>query len=350
MAGKNTSDKINRKKFAINAGIKNERPDWLAPDTAVLLRNVNKTYRVFKNKTDIFINVFKAKEHRVVKALRNINIEVKKGEVLGLIGYNGSGKTTLLKVVSKIIAPDVGSEVYVDGSIGTMIALGSGFIDELSGRENIYYRAEIMGIPKDEIEKNIEAIIDYSDLGERIDDPIETYSSGMKARLGFSYYSFIDPDIMIVDEVTAVGDIKFKAKARKTIKEMFQSGKTIFFVSHNMEEIVNYCTRAIVLRKGKIVDEGDPATLVANYKAGMYLTKKAIRKRKRRLKKLEALRTSEEYQDVKLSDLLDNDASMQGVENEEFFMRPDADQDIEDEHEATVTYNSLANHQDDEDD
>lgn len=347
MTNKNVSKKLKNQKFLVSAGINNVLPEGVTDDTAVLLRNVSKTYRVFKNKTDIFLNVFFPKQHRVVKALQKINLHVKKGEVVGLIGYNGSGKTTLLKVISRIITPDKNSEVYVNGSIGTMIALGTGFIKELTGRENIYYRAEIMGIPKEQIEKNIEAIIEYSDLEERIDDPIETYSSGMKARLGFSYYSFINPDIMIVDEVTAVGDIKFKAKARKTITDMFKSGKTIFFVSHNMDEIVSYCTRAIVLRKGKIVDEGVPATLVANYKAGMYLTKKAIEKRKRQMEKLEELKISEEYKDIRLNDLLDNDAAMQGIENEEFFMRPDAEQ-TSDEATAKVTFNSLSGKADNE--
>ena len=320
MANKHVIDKINKRKFAIDAGVKNEFPSWIADDTVVLLRNVSKTYRVFKNKTDIFINVFKKKEHKVVRALRNINIEVKKGEVIGLIGYNGSGKTTLLKVVSSIITPDVGSEVYVKGSIGTMIALGTGFVNELTGRENIYYRAEVMGIPKEVIEERVEKIIAYSDLGDRVDDPVETYSSGMRARLGFSYYSFIDPDIMIVDEVTAVGDIRFKAKARKTITEMFRSGKTIFFVSHNMDEIEAYCTRAFVLRNGRIVDEGDPAELVAKYKEGKYLTKKVRKKRRRKLRRLRKMRESEEYKDVQLDDLLDKDKSMTGVENEKFFL------------------------------
>lgn len=238
---------------------------------AIRLRNVSKTFTIFKNTIDIFLNVFVKRPHKTVKALQNINLDIYEGEVLGLIGYNGSGKTTLLKIIAGILVPDDNSEVEVNGTIGTMIALGSGFVDELTGRENIFHRAELLGISKQDINERIDKIIEFSSLNDRIDDKIKTYSSGMKARLGFAFYAFIDPDIMIVDEITAVGDIKFKSKAKKVILDMFKSGKTILFVSHNLNEIVEYCSRAVVIKNGKILEIGDPATLVNNYKENKYL-------------------------------------------------------------------------------
>jgi len=239
-------------------------------DVVIRLRQVSKTYRLFKTTTDLFLNVFIKRPHKQIKALKNVNLDIHKGEVLGLIGLNGCGKSTLLKVIAGIVVPDYGSEVETVGTLGTMISLGSGFVSELSGRENIMHRAELMGIAKADIEKKVDSIIDFSDLGDRIDDIIKTYSSGMKARLGFAFYAFIEPDIMIVDEITAVGDKNFKEKARKTIFEMFQSGKTIIFVSHNLAEIQSYCSRAAVMKSGKVMEIGDPDVLVEKYQKGEY--------------------------------------------------------------------------------
>lgn len=239
-------------------------------DTVIKIRNLSKTYKLFKKDTDILLDVFFSRNHKPVKALKNINLDIYKGEVFGLLGYNGSGKTTLLKSIAGVLVPDDGTEMEVQGSIGTMIALGTGFKDELTGRQNVYYRSELMGIPKKRVEANIDQIIEYSELGDRVDDKIKTYSSGMKARLGFAFNAFIDPDILIVDEITAVGDIKFKEKAKNTIKKLFDSNKTILFVSHNLNEIQSYCTRVAVIKSGQIVDIGDPATMVENYKKNIY--------------------------------------------------------------------------------
>lgn len=239
-------------------------------ESVIKIKNLSKTFRLFKDDIDIFINIFKPRPHKQIKALKNISLEIQKGEVLGLIGYNGSGKTTLLKIIAGIVSPDRGSQVEVQGTIGTMIALGSGFKDNLTGRENIYYRSELIGISKKDVEENIDKIIDYSALGDRIDDKISTYSSGMKARLGFAFNALIEPDIMIVDEITAVGDIKFKKKAQKTIQQLFKSNKTILFVSHNLDEIQSHCTRAVVLKNGEIKDMGDPKVIVEKYKNNEY--------------------------------------------------------------------------------
>jgi teichoic acid transport system ATP-binding protein len=239
-------------------------------ETVINIRNLSKTYKLFKKDTDILIDVFHGRPHKPIKALKNIDLTICKGEVFGLIGYNGSGKTTLLKAIAGILVPDVGTQLEVKGTIGTMIALGTGFKEDLSGRSNIYYRSELMGISRKSVDSNIDEIIVYSELGDRIDDRLKTYSSGMKARLGFAFNAFINPDILIVDEITAVGDIKFKEKAQSTIKKLFDSNKTILFVSHNLNEIQSYCTRAAVLKSGEIKDIGDPKTLIENYKKNMY--------------------------------------------------------------------------------
>lgn len=256
-----------------NEKLNNDTMPVYAPptgDVVIKLRNVSKTFNLFKTTTDLFLNVFFKRPHKQIKALRNISLDIHKGEVLGLIGYNGCGKSTLLKVIAGIVVPDRGSVVETQGTIGTMISLGSGFVDELTGRENIFHRAELLGISKAEITRRLDRIIDFSDLGDRIDDMIKTYSSGMKARLGFAFYAFIEPDIMIVDEVTAVGDIKFKEKAQRTIMDMFQSGKTIIFVSHNLSEIQSYCSRAVVIKKGVVQEIGDPVELVKKYQEKKY--------------------------------------------------------------------------------
>ena len=206
-------------------------------ECVIKIKNLTKTFKVFKSDTDVVIDVFFPRPHKPIKALKKIDLEVRKGEVLGLIGYNGSGKTTLLKIIAGILVPDDGTEIEVNGTIGTMIALGTGFNDELTGRENIFYRAELIGIKKNVVQNNIHTIIEYSDLGDRIDDRMSTYSSGMKARLGFAFNAFIEPDILMVDEITAVGDIKFKEKAKNTIKSLFNSNKTILFVSHNLAAV-----------------------------------------------------------------------------------------------------------------
>lgn len=235
-------------------------------DVVIKIKNLSKTFKIFKNDTDIFINVFWKRNYKEIKALQNINLEVRQGEVLGLIGFNGSGKTTLLKIIAGIIIPDKGSEIEVNGTIGTMIALGSGFKLELTGRENVYYRSELLGIHKKIVNEKIDKIIEYSELSDRIDDKISTYSSGMRAKLGFAYNAFIEPDILVVDEVTAVGDINFKAKAKKTIQELFKSNKTILFVSHNLDEVKSYCTRAALIKKGIIVDIDTPEIIIEKYK------------------------------------------------------------------------------------
>jgi len=196
-------------------------------------------------------------------AVRDISFGLKRGESLGLLGLNGAGKSTLLKLINGIYLPDEG-EIRIVGKVGALIELSAGFHPMLTGRENIYTKSALMGMSEKEIDAIYDNIVDFADLGEFIDSPIKTYSSGMYARLGFSVAVHIDPDILLVDEVLSVGDFKFRQKCLDKINEM-RERMTVIFVSHNMRDITLFCDRAIVLDKGKVTFEGKPDDAVMFY-------------------------------------------------------------------------------------
>lgn len=187
-------------------------------------------------------------------ALRDINFELKRGECLGLIGHNGAGKSTLLKVLNGLINPDAG-RVTIKGRVGALIDLGAGFNPILSGRENIYNNGAVLGFTKQEIDKKLQAIIDFSELGEFIDMPVQNYSSGMKVRLGFAVAVQMEPDVLLVDEVLAVGDLGFVLKCFKTIDAILPN-TALIFVSHNMPTVSRVCNQIILLDKGQTVYQG----------------------------------------------------------------------------------------------
>ena len=189
-------------------------------------------------------------------ALNNVSMVLKKGESLGLIGSNGSGKTTLLRILAGILKYDYG-KISVDGRLTPLIATGAGFHPHLSGRENIYLNASILGMSKKEIDKRLQKIIDFSEINEFIDSPVAAYSSGMLARLGFAIAINTPSDIVLVDEVLAVGDMNFQAKCFRAINDFKEKGGSIILVSHSMYNIRNFCDRAVWLEKGKIKDHGD---------------------------------------------------------------------------------------------
>ena len=189
-------------------------------------------------------------------ALDNINLDIKKGEAVGIIGGNGAGKSTLLKILSRITAPTEG-DVWINGRIASMLEVGTGFHGELTGRENIYMNGAILGMTKKEVDEKIESIIDFSECRQFIDTPVKRYSSGMYVKLAFAVASHLDAEIMIMDEVLAVGDMAFQKKCLGKMGDEAKSGKTVLYVSHNMATIRNLCTRVIVLNKGKIIFDGD---------------------------------------------------------------------------------------------
>lgn len=189
-------------------------------------------------------------------ALNGINLEVQKGEALGIIGGNGAGKSTLLKILSRVTAPTEG-DVWIEGRVASMLEVGTGFHGELTGRENIYMNGAILGMTKKEVDEKIESIIDFSECRQFIDTPVKRYSSGMFVKLAFAVASHLDAEIMIMDEVLAVGDMKFQKKCLGKMGDEAKGGKTVLYVSHNMATIRKLCTRCIVLKKGQIVFDGD---------------------------------------------------------------------------------------------
>lgn len=189
-------------------------------------------------------------------ALDGINLEIKKGEALGIIGGNGAGKSTLLKILSRVTAPTEG-DVWIDGRIASMLEVGTGFHGELTGRENIYMNGAILGMTKKEVDEKIESIIDFSECRQFIDTPVKRYSSGMYVKLAFAVASHLDAEIMVMDEVLAVGDVKFQKKCLGKMGDEAAGGKTVLYVSHNMSTIRKLCTRCIVLQRGQIIFDGD---------------------------------------------------------------------------------------------
>lgn len=197
-------------------------------------------------------------------ALKNINYHIDRGDVVGLIGSNGAGKSTLLKVVSGVLKPTEGS-VTVDGAISPMIELGAGFDGDLTARENIFLNGAILGYSKEFLLEKFDEIVDFSELRDFLDVPVKNFSSGMVAKLAFSISTVVDPEILIVDEILSVGDIKFQEKSKNKMMSMIKGGTTVLYVSHSLASIKEICNKVIWLDKGKIVKTGDPQKICDEY-------------------------------------------------------------------------------------
>jgi lipopolysaccharide transport system ATP-binding protein len=197
-------------------------------------------------------------------ALRDVSFDVSPGEVLGVIGGNGAGKSTLLKILSRITEPTEG-EAHINGRVGSLLEVGTGFHQELSGRENIYLNGAILGMTRAEINRKFEEIVDFSEIGEFLDTPVKRYSSGMFVRLAFSVAAHLEPEILLVDEVLAVGDISFQRKCLGQMEEIAGAGRTVFFVSHNMNAVRGLCTRAVQIDQGRLVADGPTDEVVRDY-------------------------------------------------------------------------------------
>lgn len=189
-------------------------------------------------------------------ALNDVNLQIKKGEVFGILGLNGAGKSTLLKIIAGVLKPTNG-EVKVLGTMAPLLELGAGFDPELSARENIFLNGAILGYSKKQIKDKFGEIIDFSELSDFIDTPIKNFSSGMYARLGFSIATTVNPDILIVDEILSVGDFKFQEKCEKRIKNMINGGTTVILVSHSINQVLTLCDRGVILEKGRVIASGD---------------------------------------------------------------------------------------------
>ena len=203
-----------------------------------------------------------------VWALRDIDFKVEQGDVVGIIGKNGAGKSTLLKLLSKVTGPTVGS-IRARGRIGALLEVGTGFHGEMTGRENIYMNGAIMGMSREEISKKLDEIVDFSGCERYIDTPVKRYSSGMTVRLGFAVAAHLDPEILVVDEVLAVGDAEFQKKAIGKMQDVSRGeGRTVLFVSHNMTSIKALCKRGIILQNGMLIDDGEIDPIVSHYLRG----------------------------------------------------------------------------------
>jgi teichoic acid transport system ATP-binding protein len=237
---------------------------------AIRVKDVTKLYKLYDRNIDrlrdsLGFGSGKYKEHY---ALRNLSFDINKGECIGIIGTNGAGKSTILKIITGVLTPTSG-EVEIDGRVSALLELGAGFNMEYTGIENVYLNGTMMGFSKEEIDSRLQSILDFADIGEFVNQPVKSYSSGMFVRLAFAVAINIDPEILIVDEALSVGDVFFQAKCYKKFEEFKEAGKTIVFVSHDLSSIQKYCDKAILLDKGKKIGEGKPFQIIDLYKKAM---------------------------------------------------------------------------------
>lgn len=240
----------------------------MSDETAIKVQDLTKTYKLYEtpmSRLKEALHPFSKKYHRNFHALKNLNLEIKKGESVGIVGKNGSGKSTLLKVITGVLTPTSGS-VMVQGKVSAILELGAGFNPEMTGIENIYLNNALNGLNKAQTDRKIKEITDFADLGDFIHQPVKTYSSGMKARLAFAVSINVDPDILIVDEALSVGDAAFGRKCFAKMEEIRSRGATILFVSHSESSVINLCSRAVLLHRGEKIIDGIPKLV-----AGLYM-------------------------------------------------------------------------------
>ncbi|WP_035764432.1 ABC transporter ATP-binding protein [Butyrivibrio sp. NC2002] len=237
-------------------------------DIAIKVTDLTKVYKLYNKNSDRLKDALGLlKEDRCTEhiALNHVNLEIKRGETIGIIGTNGSGKSTILKIITGVLSPTSGN-VEVDGHISALLELGAGFNMEYNGIDNIYLNGMMIGFSEEEIDKRLDAILEFADIGDYVYQPVKTYSSGMFVRLAFAVAINIDPEILIVDEALSVGDVFFQAKCYHKFEEFKQQGKTILFVSHDLSTISRYCDRAVLLNQGVILGEGAPKKMIDIYK------------------------------------------------------------------------------------
>ena len=237
-------------------------------EKVIEIKDVTKTYKLYNKPSDRLRENFSITHknyHRDHDALQGISLDVYKGECVGIIGTNGSGKSTLLKIVTGVVAPTSGT-LEIKGKISALLELGAGFNQEYTGIENIYLNGTMVGFTKEEMDGKLQSIIDFADIGEFINQPVKTYSSGMFARLAFAVAINVDPDILIVDEALSVGDIFFQSKCYQKFMDLKEAGKTILFVSHDLGSIIKYCDRSLLIHHGKRIAVGKSSEIVDIYK------------------------------------------------------------------------------------
>ncbi len=234
---------------------------------AIRLENISKRYSLYNAPIDRLkeaLHPFRKKYHRDFYALDNISFDVKKGETIGIIGRNGAGKSTLLKILTGVLTPSSGT-VKINGKISALLELGAGFNPELDGLENIYFSGMIMGFSRQEMENKIDDILSFADIGDFINQPVKSYSSGMFVRLAFSIATAVNPDVLIVDEALSVGDMFFQAKSVSRMRDLIKRGATLLFVSHDINAVKSLCDRAILLQNGQMAEDGASDEVVEKY-------------------------------------------------------------------------------------
>ena len=236
-------------------------------ENVIEIKDLVKKYKMYGKKKDRLVEIMfpKVQRHTDFTAMNHLNLNVKKGEVVGILGKNGAGKSTLLKMITGVVVPTSGT-IKVNGKISSLLELGTAFNMDLTGEENIYQHGQVMGLTREEIENSKQKIIDFADIGDHLYQPVKTYSSGMFARLAFSCAINVNPEILIVDEVLSVGDMAFQLKCFKKFEEFKSQGKTILFVTHNVSDILKNCTRTIILSEGTKIFDGDVKEGVELYK------------------------------------------------------------------------------------
>jgi lipopolysaccharide transport system ATP-binding protein len=266
-----TAIKVDNISKRYRIGLKEESHDTFGMAALQFLKSPFRNYFKYRSLykfddtgTDIDFDTQEREFSDIVWALKGVSFELGTGEVLGLIGRNGAGKSTLLKVLARITDPTTGY-AEIRGKVSSLLEVGTGFHPELTGRDNVYLNGTILGMKKKEVDRKFEEIVHFSGVKKFIDTPVKRYSSGMKVRLAFSVAAHLEPEILIIDEVLAVGDAGFQAKCLNKMESMGQEGRTVLFVSHNIAAVTRLCTRAILIEGGRIVDDGAAEKVVSNY-------------------------------------------------------------------------------------
>lgn len=275
-------------------------------ETVIEINHLTKKYDMYKKPSDRLKEALSPTRkvfHDVFYALNDVNVEVKKGEMIGFIGENGSGKSTILKIITGVLTPSEG-EVKIEGNIAALLELGSGFNPEYSGYDNIFLNGMVLGYSREEMAEKVDDIINFADIGDHLYQPVKTYSSGMFVRLAFAVAINVDPDILIVDEALAVGDLEFQLKCMEKFTELRNAGKTILFVSHDVNAVRRFCDRVYWLKNGLVEAEGETMEITEDYEN--FLKKKSLKTVDRDNS------TSEEFSaydivEVKSAELLDGD-------------------------------------------
>jgi len=249
-------------------GVLRGKSETMAEEIAISLKNVSKCYKRYPHPVDRLKEILLPGKSRAEEfwALRDIDLEIPKGHTLGIIGQNGSGKSTLLQIIVGTLTPTTGA-VTVNGRISALLELGSGFNPEFTGRQNVFFNGRLLGMTQEELENKFDEIASFADIGEFIDQPVKTYSSGMFVRLAFAVATHVNPEILIIDEALSVGDILFQRKCFRKIEQFYQDGKTILFVSHDLTSILQLCDRAILLDKSLMISQGEPRQVALAYKS-----------------------------------------------------------------------------------